>query len=368
MKFGKVALVLADDCPAIFSCKSTLLRNSKINPFFLVTYLSCKYGYRLIRRGKRGAAQPGINLFDLNIVPSPIFSNSFQGKIELIVNDYCQSLKEQSKRLYKQAEDLLLSELNLKDWQPTKETIAIKRFAESYLVSDRFDAEYYQPKYEQAEKAVQNCDFTPQKLGSLIEAIQNGFDFREFTEEGTAYIRVGDIKQGQINIEGAAKVPITIADVDKPVGLEIGDILFTRKGSFGKSAVVTKLEVEGIISSEIMLLRLTSIARLMILPEYVSLFLNSKFGYLQVERRVHGVAYYSISQADMANISIPILPMLEQEKIIHKMKSSFSLKLKSKQLLEIAKTGVERAIETDEATATAWMNQQLEALGVELSG
>jgi type I restriction enzyme M protein len=277
-------------------------------------------------------------------------------------------LKEQSKRLYKQAEDLLLSELNLKDWQPTKETIAIKRFAESYLVSDRFDAEYYQPKYEQAEKAVQNCDFTPQKLGSLIEAIQNGFDFREFTEEGTAYIRVGDIKQGQINIEGAAKVPITIADVDKPVGLEIGDILFTRKGSFGKSAVVTKLEVEGIISSEIMLLRLTSIARLMILPEYVSLFLNSKFGYLQVERRVHGVAYYSISQADMANISIPILPMLEQEKIIHKMKSSFSLKLKSKQLLEIAKTGVERAIETDEATATAWMNQQLEALGVELSG
>jgi type I restriction enzyme M protein len=37
-------------------------------------------------------------------------------------------------------------------------------------------------------------------------------------------------------------------------------------------------------------------------------------------------------------------------------------------LLEIAKTGVERAIETDEATATAWMNQQLAVLGVKLSG
>jgi type I restriction enzyme M protein len=36
-------------------------------------------------------------------------------------------------------------------------------------------------------------------------------------------------------------------------------------------------------------------------------------------------------------------------------------------LLEIAKTGVERAIETYEATATAWMNQQLEALGVKLT-
>jgi type I restriction enzyme M protein len=37
-----------------------------------------------------------------------------------------------------------------------------------------------------------------------------------------------------------------------------------------------------------------------------------------------------------------------------------------KQLLEIAKIGVERAIETDETTATIWINQQLEALGVNL--
>jgi hypothetical protein len=45
------------------------------------------------------------------------------------------------------------------------------------------------------------------------------------------------------------------------------------------------------------------------------------------------------------------------------------LKQKSKKLLkiEIAKTGVERAIETDEATATTWINQQLQALGVDLT-
>ncbi|CAD0225975.1 hypothetical protein [Planktothrix agardhii] len=39
---------------------------------------------------------------------------------------------------------------------------------------------------------------------------------------------------------------------------------------------------------------------------------------------------------------------------------------KSKQLLEIAKIGVERAIETDEQTATIWINQQLERLGINL--
>jgi type I restriction enzyme M protein len=35
--------------------------------------------------------------------------------------------------------------------------------------------------------------------------------------------------------------------------------------------------------------------------------------------------------------------------------------------VEIAKTEVEQAIETDEATATAWINQQFESLGINLA-
>ncbi|WP_041232982.1 hypothetical protein [Cylindrospermum stagnale] len=71
------------------------------------------------------------------------------------------------------------------------------------------------------------------------------------------------------------------------------------------------------------------------------------------------MAYYSIAQADMADIFIPIISLPQQEKIVHNVNSSFELKFKSKQLLEIAKTGVEKAIETDETIATDWMNQQL---------
>ena len=201
----------------------------------------------------------------------------------------------------------------------------------------------------------------------MIEPIQNGFDYREYTDESTPYIRVGDVKNGQINLESAVKIPISMADVDKPVGLQVRDILFIRKGSFDNSAVVTELEVNGIISSEIMLVRLTSVSKQAILSEYVSLFLNSQFGYLQVERRVHGVAYYSISQPDLASLLIPILPKLQQQNIVEKIKSSFSLKQKSRQLLEIAKTGVERAIEQNEEEAIAWMNQQLKHLNIELT-
>ena len=45
MKFGKVAIVYPEDCPAIFSCKSTLLRNASVNTFFLAAYLSSEMGY-----------------------------------------------------------------------------------------------------------------------------------------------------------------------------------------------------------------------------------------------------------------------------------------------------------------------------------
>ena len=102
-----------------------------------------------------------------------------------------------------------------------------------------------------------------------------------------------------------------------------------------------------------MLVRLTSLSKEFILPEYISLFLNSQFGYLQVERRVHGVAYYSISQADLADIMIPIIPIEQQENIVYKIIHSFDLEKQSKQLLEKAKLGVEKAIEENESRATA---------------
>ncbi|MBE9141684.1 N-6 DNA methylase [Planktothrix mougeotii] len=341
------------------------LNNEQYSPYFLSIFFNSRFGMLQILRAVKTVAQPTISTDTVRRLKLPNISKQFQNQCEKLLL-YAFEIEIKSQEFYQQAEDLLLSELNFKNWQPTEENIAVKSFKESFLSCDRLDAEYYHAKYDQAEKVIKDCGFPTQKLGSLIEPIQNGFDYREYTEEGTPYIRVGDIKNGLINLESAVKIPITMADVNKPVGLQLGDILFTRKGSFGNSAVVTEQEINGIISSEIMLIRLAPIYKEAILPEYVSLFLNSKFGYLQVERRVHGVAYYSISQPDLANVLIPILPKIQQQKIVEKIKSSFLLKQKSKQLLEIAKIGVEQAIETDEETATIWINQQLKLLGVNL--
>mgnify|MGYP000625064054 CR=1 FL=1 len=82
---GNAALVRGKDLPAIFSCKSTVLRYKSINPSYLITYINTKYGRDLLLRKERGAIQNGLNLGDLENLN--IFEPSviFQKEIETIL-------------------------------------------------------------------------------------------------------------------------------------------------------------------------------------------------------------------------------------------------------------------------------------------
>ncbi|NEQ47057.1 MAG: hypothetical protein F6K00_27355 [Leptolyngbya sp. SIOISBB] len=60
------------------------------------------------------------------------------------------------------------------------------------------------------------------------------------------------------------------------------------------------------------------------------------------------------------------MSLSKQEIIVEKIRASFESQDKSKQLLEIAKVGVEKAIETDEVNTT-WIQQRLAALGLTLT-
>jgi type I restriction enzyme M protein len=79
-------------------------------------------------------------------------------------------------------------------------------------------------------------------------------------------------------------------------------------------------------------------------PDYLALFLNSHAGYQQVERRVHGVAFYSISQADLAGINIPIPTADVQTRLARLVEQSIKAENEAKRLLEEAKWRVEEMV------------------------
>ncbi len=102
------------------------------------------------------------------------FANS-QFNLEDLVKSSHKKL-EQSKTLYKQSEELLLKELDLLDFEPSKENIAIKSFSESFGNSGRLDSEYYQVKYDELIDRIKNKKYdTLENIVSIKKYNRNGF-------------------------------------------------------------------------------------------------------------------------------------------------------------------------------------------------
>ncbi len=314
----------------------------------------------LVNRLKNRGVQERVNLDVLNRIKVPLMGQTFQRFVRnMIILGY--QIRKSSKLSYEQAEDLLLSELNLKDWQPTKETIAVKSFAESFLSSDRFDAEYYQPKYDDLEDAITKYGFT--QLKALCSNVSTGFpyDSSEFVEEGIDLIRINNITPYGLDLSNTVKIKIENSLLRPRDKVKRGEILISMSGTIGLCCCIPN-EIDAFINQRIIKFKPINFN-----GDTLALIINSFVGKIQLQRVGTGGVQTNLSNGDILSIKIPALSPSIQQKISASIHQSFNYKDKSKQLLEIAKTGVERAIETDEATATAWMNQQLEALGINLT-
>jgi len=165
----------------------------------------------------------------------------------------------------------------------------------------RIDAEYFQPRYLDFYRKINDWD----NLGNLIDPPLNGDDIRDYKDEGEMYyIRTGDINSEGLHLDKIKK--ITRRD-DLKIKIKEKDVLFTRKGNYGKSVVVSDWILNSAISSEIMLLRVKDKK---LSPYFLNTFLRTKYGQIQIERNIHGVSNFSITQDDVTQIKIKLLPRI----------------------------------------------------------
>ena len=130
-------------------------------------------------------------------------------------------------------------------------------------------------------------------------------------------------------------------------------------GTIGNVAVYT-LEEPAIINQNVVRL---SCNINVINPCILALYIKTVGKNLLVRLQTGNVQPY-VNIPNFQKIIVPLIAKEIQINALDCLNNSSSLRNKSKQLLEIAKIGVEKAIETDETTATAWINQQLAALGI----
>jgi hypothetical protein len=148
---GNSVIIEEENLPAIFSCKSTVVRVNGINSHYLLTYLNTKFGQSILRRKERGAVQKGLNLDDLKTLDVYEAGNSFQEAIAQVYKA-TGSINKSSKTAFDQAEKILLETLKLADFLPTIKSVNIKSFKDSFARTGRLDAEHYQLKYDQLHK------------------------------------------------------------------------------------------------------------------------------------------------------------------------------------------------------------------------
>lgn len=346
-------------------CKLTAKR---INPKFLFVLFKTSVYRDLLVRFTTATMYPAVNEDDILNLKIPIFDDKFQTQIELIVNQ-SYSLINKSKYFYFNAEQILLSELGLLNWKPKHRLSFIREFSDT-LASGRIDAEYFQPMYEEISERFQEYFKTEnmENITKLIGHPSNPPYVSEDSKNKTFIItqkHLGNYFPSD-NFWEDSEALYTSDDFvkqNKRYLLQANDIILYSVGAYIGKANIYNSKVKATIGSFLTLIRPEPGK---VNPYYLLVFLNSEIGKEMTRRCSRGMAQQYVYPYDIKKFRIPIISEIKQIEIEKRMLESLDAKVLSKRLLDIAKRGVEMAIEKSEKEAIKWIEAETNSLGVKL--
>lgn len=331
-----------------------LVENSDYNEKFVWAYFNTEIGQNIIRRKVNGTVPLTIDKEAIRTLYLPKLGKVYQDKVAVLV-DKSETILKQSKNKYIQAENVLLETIGLKEFKPSSDPINVKNFKDSFLITGRLDAEYYQKKYEEVVKYITSQKYD--KLSNIVninKSIEPGSDVYS-DEGGLPFYRVSDYnKFGLSRPDKTLKEYFVTENKEliKKLKPKQGTILFSKDGSVGTAYLLRK-DLDGITSGAI--LHLTVRDKKQIIPEYLTLALNSKLVQMQAERDAGGSIILHWRVGEIENVVVPIIDFTKQQEIAELVEESFRLKKQSENILETAKRAVEIAIEENEVEALKYI-------------
>lgn len=335
---GNVAIV-PDDVKGIFSCKSTLFRNTKVDPYYLLAYLNSKYGRTCLIRRQRGAIQMGLNKEDLKMVPVPLLDSKFQELIGLKIKKSLQ-LNLESKSRYTQATTLLEKELGLDKISFTKEKCFKASFSE-IIGNNRGDAEFFNPQLRQYWKHFDN-NLKIELLPITEFASVMKFGNPDYAFQGTPIITQKHLSDITPNGYGSEPIASISWVLKYPSAiLRNDDLLFYSVGAYlGKTNIWLNKE-QAVPASFITLLRPFSQED----AGYLMVLMNSNYGLLQSKVFQSGTSQQYIYPKDIRRFKIPNVSFELKKELYSLINQSHIASKESSLLLEHAKKEVEQLIE-----------------------
>jgi type I restriction enzyme M protein len=233
----------------------------------------------------------------------------------------------------------------LKGWEEFRKTNRINFFVNAPLcfaiergeVEGRLNPRFYSPEYFALIHKLKISKYPIKKLKDIAVRLVDGpfgsqLKVIEYVNDGIPLIRVKDIKNGSIDINGLVYITHAKQEQLKRSRVNPGDVLVTKAGSVGNAAVFPLELKEGNITSHLAKIELNHKE---VNPYYLCTYLNSKHGVSQIFRWGYKSTRPELNLEEVGEILIAVPPLEIQEKIASMMEEAY--KVKKKKELEAEK-------------------------------
>jgi len=331
---GNCAVVTEDVLPANADRHVGIITTTnEINPYYLCAFLNSKYGRFQTERESTGNVQKNLFIDKMTELLVPLLSQqeNIGEKMEKALHQISQS-----KKLLHDAEDSVLSHLDFKSIDTEFEHTRIVSLQE-IKQSQRADAEYYQPKYEEVLDKL--AKFNPVSLISIANPVTR--TIKPKSEKMYRYIEISDvdISVGEVNFTERIG-----EDLPKNARIQLkgGELIVSRvrptRGAIGIVPLVCG--ENGVCSKAFSVFEVKSPMR-----ECLQMYLRSVLGKLQLERSTKGTSYPTISDEDVHNIQVPSLDEGILNSISELVREAFINRYNAKEMLTETELEVEKEIE-----------------------
>jgi type I restriction enzyme S subunit len=314
--------------------------NSVYNPLFLSLFLNSKFGQEEIQSYLTITGQKYLNMQNFRTFKLPkyeqVYIDSFTDSLTKIYqfDTKANELIEEAKTFFNKV--LGLSEINIEN--PKNFVVNLSDFEKEDIWTPRFS----NPKYVNTEIILKER-FKHISLGQIAD-FQKGdepgsnsyIEYRDSKETDIPFIRTTDIVNHECDMFPDFYIPYEYSNELKQ-DIQKGDILFTKDGKIGETAILTKND-QVFLSSGILRIRISDYNQQSfgLTPEYVFTCLSTKeTGYFPAIRRtIVGTTIPHLREERIKQINIPLIDLKHIKFITETISNALDLKSQRKVLVK----------------------------------
>ena len=336
MSYGNSTVAWSEILPANMNQHSVrICITQELLPGFLSTFFVSKYGKLQSDSKITGDTRPALTYSEIGKYLIPNIDYDSQKQVaDLVKKAFDRS--QHAERINRHIQDIFNHQLSL-DKPKAKKPVGYEANFSQAMSSSRADAEHFYPEFDNICRHLpDHIKFTP--LSRALVYCQRGKQ-PEYSENGIRVINSKHVLSNKINFEDNRFAAIPPID---PITINHGDVLMngTGRGTIGRTAPYLETE-PALPDNHVTILRTRDLD-----PVYLSVFLNSKAGQLQVEKHQRGSSgQIELYPQDIRKFLIWEAPHALQAEIRDLHDQASALEKESKQLLDQAKQMVEDLIE-----------------------